>query len=81
MDKVAGFLEVGRTDDTHEVVIHHPNPTLDVNGTVRIVVSPRHARFLASLLTEQAAYAEEEASDAPHRARSVRPKNRKQLSA
>src|ERR1017187_4278753 len=50
MDKVAGFLEVGRTNDTHEVVISHPNPKLDANGTARIVFSPRYARYLANLL-------------------------------
>jgi hypothetical protein len=61
MDKVAGFLEVGRTDDTHEVVIIHPNMKLDTNGRARIVLSPRHARYLANLLIEHATYAEEEA--------------------
>ena len=62
MDKVAGVLEVGRTDDTHEVVIRHLNPKVDPNGAVRILVSPRHARYLANLLTEQATHAEAEAA-------------------
>jgi hypothetical protein len=35
--EVAGFLEVGRTEDTHEVVIIHPNLKLDMNGRARIV--------------------------------------------
>jgi hypothetical protein len=61
VDKVAGFLEVGRTDDTHEVVIIHPNPKLDANGTARFVFSPRYARHLANLLAEHATYAEAEA--------------------
>ena len=75
MDKVAGFLEVGRTDDTHEVVISHPNPKLDANGTARIVFSPRYARYLANLLTEHATHAEAEAVDAPHKTRSYRTKS------
>lgn len=61
MDRVAGILDVGRTDDTHEVRITHLNPQIDAQGKVHILVSPRHARHLANLLTEQAAYAEEEA--------------------
>lgn len=64
MDKVAGFLEVGRTDDTHEVVIRHPNPKLDAHGAAHIVFSPRHARYLANLLIEHATYAEAEAAGA-----------------
>ena len=65
MDKVAGFLEVGRTEDTHQVVIRPLNLTLDADGTARLVFSPRHARYLANLLTEHAACAEEEAARAP----------------
>ena len=61
MDKVAGFLEVGSTEDTHEVVISVPNLKLDANGTARIAFSPRHARYLANLLTEHATYLEAEA--------------------
>lgn len=76
MDEVAGFLEVGRTDDTHEVVIRYRNPALDVNGTVRIVVSPRHARYLANLLTEHATYAEDEAIGARNGASIFHPKSR-----
>lgn len=62
MDKVAGFLEVGRTDDTHEIVIIHPEFRSDANGDGRIVFLPRHARHLASLLLIHAAHAEAEAA-------------------
>ena len=61
MERVAGVLEVGRTEDTHEIVITHLSPTVDAQGMVRILFSPRHARHLANLLTENATYAEEEA--------------------
>jgi hypothetical protein len=76
MEKVAGFLEVGRTDDTHEVVISHPNPELDADGTARIVVSPRHARYLANLLTEHAMRAEAEAAGERQETTSHGPRNR-----
>ena len=62
MDKVAGFLEVGRTDDTHEIVIGLPASKPDAKGAARIVLSPRYARHLANLLAEHAAYAEAEAA-------------------
>ena len=62
MDKVAGFLEVGRTDDSHEVVIIHPNLELDANSTARILFSTRYALYLANLLIEHATYAEAEAA-------------------
>ena len=81
MDKVAGFLEVGRTNDTHEVVISHPNPKLDADGTARIVFSPRYARYLANLLTEHATYAEAEAVGVAHKPRSYRPRNRDERSS
>ena len=61
MERVAGVLEVGRTEDTHEIVITHLSPTVDAQGAVRIRFSPRHARHLANLLTENAIYAEQEA--------------------
>jgi hypothetical protein len=60
VDKVAGLLEVGRTDDTHEIVIRHPDLKTDANGLGRIVFLPKHARHLASLLMIHAAYAEAE---------------------
>ncbi len=61
MDKVEGFLEVGRTDDTHEVVINHPDLKPDANGVGHIVFSPRQARRLANLLIKHAEYADAEA--------------------
>ena len=61
MDKVAGVLEVSRTDDTQEVVIIHPDLKPDASGVGRLVFSPRHARYLANLLIEHAAAAEAEA--------------------
>ncbi len=62
MDKVAGVLEVGRTDDTYEIVISYPALKPDANGFGHIVVLPRQARHLANLLIEQATYAEAEAA-------------------
>lgn len=62
MDKVAGVLEVSRTDDTQEVVIIHPDLKPDASGVGRLVFSPRHARYLANLLIEHAAAAESEAA-------------------
>lgn len=61
MEKVAGFLEVERTDETHEIVISYPTMEPDEHGMARIVFSTRHARHLANLLIEQATYAEAEA--------------------
>jgi hypothetical protein len=61
MDTVARLLEIDRTGDTHEVVITHSLLKPDVNGLVRIVLQPRHARHLANLLIENATYAEAEA--------------------
>ncbi len=62
MDKIEGFLEVGRTDDTHEVVINHPDLKPDESGVGHIIFSPRQARTLANLLIKHAAYAEAEAT-------------------
>lgn len=60
MDRVAGFLEIDRRDDTHEIVISHPALKPDPDGLVHIHLPPRHARHLANLLTENATYAEAE---------------------
>ena len=60
MDKVAGFLEIDRGNDTHEIVISHLALTPDANGLVHIMLQPRHARHLANLLIENATYAEAE---------------------
>lgn len=61
VDKIEGFLEVGRTEDTHEVVINHPDLKRDERGVAHIVFSPRQARNLANLLIKHASYAEAEA--------------------
>ena len=62
MEKVAGVLEVSRTEDTHEIVIIHPDLKPDATGVGRIVFSPRHARHLANLLIENATEAEADAA-------------------
>lgn len=62
MDKVGGILEVGRTKDTHEIVIRHLALNPDANGLGQIVFSPRHARHLANVLIDHATYAEAEAA-------------------
>lgn len=56
MDKVGGILEVGRTKDTHEIVIRHLALNPDANGLGQIVFSPRHARHLANVLIDHATY-------------------------
>ena len=63
MDKVAGFLEVGRTEDAQQIVIKLPELKPDASGAARIVLSPRYARHLANLLIEHAALAEAQADD------------------
>ena len=62
MHRVAGVLEVARTDDKLEVVIIHPDLKPDATGVGRIVFSPRHARHLANLLIENATEAEADAA-------------------
>jgi len=62
MDKVAGLVEVDRTDDTHEVVITFPLSKPDASGLARIILQPRYARHLANVLIENAANAEAEAA-------------------
>jgi len=55
-DKIEGVLEVG-TNDTHEVVINHPDLKPDENGVGHIVFSPVQALELAKTLTKQAGIA------------------------
>jgi hypothetical protein len=62
MDVVAGILEVGRTDDTHEVIIHYRDLKPDPEGGSQIAVSPSHARHFAYVLLKHAADAERESS-------------------
>jgi hypothetical protein len=54
MDKIEGFLEVGHTEDTFDVVVNHPDLKPDENGVGHIVFSPAQARNLARLLLQQA---------------------------
>jgi hypothetical protein len=54
MDKIEGFLEVGHTEDTFDVVVNHPDLKPDENGVGHIVFSPAQARNLAKLLLEHA---------------------------
>ncbi len=63
VDKVAGFLEVGRIEDEQQIVIKVPGLTPDASGAARIVLSPRYARHLANLLIEHATFAETQADD------------------
>lgn len=60
MDKIGGFLEVGR-NDAHEVVVNHPDLKPDENGVGHIVFSPRQARNFANLLIKHAEYCDAEA--------------------
>ena len=75
MDRVAGFLEIDRTDDAHEIVINHPILEPDAKGKLRFVLRPRQARHFADLLFEQAAHAEEEGTGLPPESRPYRRKN------
>jgi hypothetical protein len=62
MDKIEGFLEVGRSE-THDVVVNLDAKTVagfDATGG-HIVFSPRQARTFANLLIKHAQYAESEA--------------------
>jgi hypothetical protein len=56
VDTVAGFVEVGWTGDTHEIVVSHPPLKSDASGLNQILISPRHARHLVNLLIEHAVY-------------------------
>lgn len=44
MDKIAGVLEVGISEDGREVVVNHPDLMPDANGVGHIVFSPNQAR-------------------------------------
>lgn len=62
MDKVAGFLEIWQTDDTHKIIIGNSALNPDHDRSVHIELSNRDARYLANLLIEFATYAEGEAA-------------------
>jgi len=61
VDIVARLLEVGQNEETNEIYISHPAFKPDKQGKEKIVISPRHARYLANLLVEYATNAENEA--------------------
>jgi len=50
LDRIAGFLEVWRIDDSQEIVIQRADLKPDANRAARIVLSPRQARHLSSVL-------------------------------
>jgi hypothetical protein len=58
LEKVAGFIAVERTNDTHEIVISYPVAIQHAPGSGQIRLSPRYARHLANVLIQQASYAE-----------------------
>ncbi len=60
-DKVAGYLEVGR-NESHEIVVNHPDLQPDANGVGHIVFSINQARNFARLLITHVAYAERESA-------------------
>jgi hypothetical protein len=60
VEKVAGFLEVWCTDDSHEIVLSFPLLKPSADGLESIVLSQRHARHLAGVLIDHANYAEAE---------------------
>jgi hypothetical protein len=51
--QIPGFLEVQRTDDTHEIVISHPVLNPDIGGLIHFTLLPRYARHSANLLIEK----------------------------
>ena len=61
IDRVAGVVDVWRTDDTHEIIINHRLKP-DANAVCQLVLSPRYARHLAQVLIAHAANAEAEVS-------------------
>jgi hypothetical protein len=65
MEKVAGFLEVLVEGKASAIVMKVPNVKPDSRGTVRIVLSPRHARHLSSLLEMSAEEADQNRKRGP----------------
>jgi len=58
LEGIAGFLEVLRIDDSQEIVIQCTDLKPNANGTTRIVLSPRQARHLSSVLIAHSEEAE-----------------------
>ena len=65
MEKVAGILEVCRTDDGSKIAIKHFELRSDGSGMSRIVLSPRQARHFANVLIMHAGEAENEETPRP----------------
>jgi len=65
MEKVAGILEVCRTDDGSKIAIKHPEVHSDGNGMSRIVLSHRQARHFANVLIMHAGEAEKDETQRP----------------
>jgi hypothetical protein len=61
VDRIAGILEVSRTDNTHEIVISHLRSKANSDSLSRVVIAPRYARHLANVLLDHAKYDEAEA--------------------
>jgi hypothetical protein len=59
LERVAGFLEVWRNDDSQEIVVKSTDFKRDANGASLIVLSPRHARHLSNVLITHAEEIEE----------------------
>jgi hypothetical protein len=75
VEKIGGALMVHRTDDTHEIVILYPGMIKNRSSISQIRLVPRYARHLASVLIEQATYAEAEAIGEDPQARPYRRNN------
>ena len=54
MGKVAGPVAVSLTDDSHSIVLKQFDWKVSGDGAAYTVLSPRHARHLASLLIMEA---------------------------
>jgi hypothetical protein len=63
VDRIADFLEICRAGHAQQIVIKHLDLKSDANRIGQIVLSPRHARHLASLLILHAEEAEAEAQE------------------
>jgi hypothetical protein len=58
MDKVAGILEVGLAQDNLHIVVNRLGSSPDLSKLGDIVLTPRHARYLANLLLDSAEHIE-----------------------
>jgi hypothetical protein len=58
VEKVTGGSEVGLANDNCRVVINYRDAKPNASGVRHIILQPRHARYLANLLTDYATEAE-----------------------